>query len=159
MQQAKRLGIPVAFTFSDSFLIDRFSEDFASLIAGQVDILFCNADEARQFCQSDSLEDCGRRLSQAVPLVFLTNSADGCYVFENGMRTHVPGFKVNCIDTVGAGDAFAGGTLYGLARGWPRAQAARWGNYLASRVVAINGPRLPQSLRESIPGVLDGSLK
>ena len=159
MRQAKRIGIPVSFTFSDSFLIDRFAQDFAAMIVEHCDILFCNADEARQFCGTDSLDECGKRLGRDVPLVFLTNSAEGCYVIANSTSTHVPGFRVNAIDTVGAGDAFAGGTLYGLSRGWPAAQAARWGNFLASRVVAINGPRLPQSLRDQMPGVLDGSVK
>lgn len=150
MRHAKRLGIPVAFTFSDAFLIDRFAADFAAMTAEYCDILFCNADEARQFCQADSLDECGEMLSRGVPLVFLTNSEQGCYVIENGKSVHVPGFQVKAIDTVGAGDAFAGGTLYGLARGWEPAQAARWGNFLASRVVSINGPRLPESLRDQM---------
>lgn len=154
MQQAKRLGIPVAFTFSDPFLIDRFAEDFAEITTDYCDILFCNADEARQFCQADSLEECGRLLSRRVPLVFLTNSADGCYVIDDGTPTHVPGFRVNAIDSVGAGDAFAGGVLFGLARGWSRVQAARWGNYLAGQVVSINGPRLHGSQAEKIAGVI-----
>ncbi len=156
MRHAKKLGIPVAFTFSDPFLIDRFAGDFAAMTAEFCDILFCNADEARQFCQSDSLEACGSYLGRNVPLVFLTNSEDGCYVIEQGKSTHVQGFRVNAIDTVGAGDAFAGGTLFGLARGWASAQAARWGNFLASRVVSINGPRLPTSLRDQMKNVLGG---
>jgi sugar/nucleoside kinase (ribokinase family) len=159
MRHAKRLGIPVAFTFSDPFLIDRFADDFGAMTAEYCDILFCNADEARQFCHIDSLAECGRVLGRGVPLVFLTNSADGCYVIEQQKATHVPGFGVDAIDTVGAGDAFAGGVLFGLARGWPATQAARWGNFLASRVVAINGPRLPASLRDQMDGVLNGRVK
>jgi sugar/nucleoside kinase (ribokinase family) len=148
MRQAKRLGIPVSFTFSDPFLIDRFSNDFAALTQDYIDILFCNADEARQFCQTPSLEECGRKLGEHVPLVFMTNSEHGCYVIQHQQSTHVPGFVVQAIDTVGAGDAFAGGVLFGLARG----------NFLASRVVSISGPRLPESLRDQMEGVLNGSV-
>jgi sugar/nucleoside kinase (ribokinase family) len=88
----------------------------------------------------------------------MTNSEHGCYVIQHQQSTHVPGFLVQAIDTVGAGDAFAGGVLFGLAREWSAPQAARWGNFLASRVVSISGPRLPESLRDQMEGVLNGSV-
>lgn len=158
MRSANQLSIPVAFTFSDPFLIDRFAKDFAALTDEHCDILFCNADEARQYCQRESLDECGRILGRSVPLVFLTHSENGCYVIMGNESTHVPGFRVAAIDSVGAGDAFAGGTLYGLARGWSPEDAARWGNFLASRVVSINGPRLPESLRDQMEAVLNGTI-
>jgi sugar/nucleoside kinase (ribokinase family) len=154
MQHAQRMRIPVAFTFSDAFLIDRFSDDFRAMTREFCDVLFCNADEARQFCETESLEECAERLGQLVDLVFLTHSEHGCYVIREGRATHVPGFPIQPLDTVGAGDAFAGGTLFGLARGWSDVAAARWGNYIASRVVATNGPRLSGSLVEVLPSVV-----
>lgn len=154
MNQARRMRIPVAFTFSDAFLIDRFSDDFRAVTREYCDVLFCNADEARQFCETDSLDACADTLGQLVDLVFLTNSEQGCYVIRCGQATHVPGFPIRPLDTVGAGDAFAGGTLFGLARGWSELAAARWGNYIASRVVATNGPRLSGSLVDVWPTII-----
>ena len=58
------------------------------------------------------------------------------------------------VDTVGAGDAFAGGVLYGLAHGYAADHAARWGNYLASRVVTIHGARLPSAVPSEVAKVL-----
>jgi sugar/nucleoside kinase (ribokinase family) len=55
---------------------------------------------------------------------------------------------------VGAGDAFAGGVLYGLTHGLSRTQAARWGNYVASRVVQIYGARLEESPAEKLNEVV-----
>jgi sugar/nucleoside kinase (ribokinase family) len=154
MQRARRMRIPVAFTFSDAFLIDRFSDDFRAMTREFCDVLFCNADEARQFCGTDSLEQCAEALGGLVELVFLTNSENGCYVIRDGRAVHVPGFPIQPLDTVGAGDAFAGGVLFGLARGWSDVSAARWGNYIASRVVATNGPRLSESLTQILPSVI-----
>ena len=65
------------------------------------------------------------------------------------------GFSVKAIDTVGAGDAFAGGVLYGLTNGYGPQHAARWGNYLASRVVMIHGARLPESYATRVDEILD----
>ncbi len=39
----------------------------------------------------------------------------------------VPAFKVNAIDAVAAGDAFAGGLAVALAEGQPEVEAVRWG--------------------------------
>ena len=78
-------------------------------------------------------------------LVFITNSEKGCIVVENQQIVQVPGFPVKPVDTVGAGDAFAGGVLYGLTNNLTSQQAGRWGNYLGSEVVKIHGPRLPES--------------
>lgn len=140
---SRQLGLKTAFTFSDAFLLDRYSDDFRRLISDCCDILFCNADEARRFCRKESLPDCARELGAEAELVFITDGPRGCHVVERSVIAEVDGFAVNAIDTVGAGDAFAGGVLYGLSRGHRAIAAARWGNYLASQVVATVGPRLP----------------
>ena len=154
MRESKERGTCVAFTVSDSFLIDRFADDFQQAVADYCDILFCNADEARQLCQSNDLAKCAEQLGQQAPLVFLTDGPNGCTVIEQGVATHVAGFEVQAVDTVGAGDAFAGGVLYGLTHGYTAAQSARWGNYLASQVVAKVGPRLDEAPAKNIQDVL-----
>ncbi|MEZ6096364.1 MAG: adenosine kinase [Pirellulaceae bacterium] len=153
-EEAKKLGVQTAFTFSDSFLIDRFAKDFESLVNDYCDIIFCNAIEARQFCEAEEIEVCAQKIGSLVDLAFITNSADGCYVCQNGVISHVAGFPVKPIDTVGAGDAFAGGVLYGLTNGMSPAKAARWGNYFASRVVETNGPRLDISMKEHLASII-----
>lgn len=153
-EQSRRLGVRTSFTFSDAFLVNRFPDDFRRVVRDYCDIIFCNADEAYRYCETDKLADCVTEIGSQVALAFVTNSADGCYVSENGQITHVPGFPVKAIDTVGAGDAFAGGVLYGLSQGWAATKAARWGNYLASRVVAKVGPRLSESVAGDMSKVL-----
>ncbi len=145
MTQSKRHGIKVSFTFSDPFLLHRFRDDFRYLAQEYCDVLFCNADEVRQFLGIESLEACAEKLGQWVNLAFITNSEKGCLVVENQTIIPVGGFPVKPIDTVGAGDAFAGGVLYGLTHGYTAVQAARWGNYLGSAIVQIQGPRLEKA--------------
>jgi sugar/nucleoside kinase (ribokinase family) len=152
-EQSQRLGLTTAFTVSDSFLVDRYHQQFLELVQRYCDILFCNADEARRLCSSDSLEDCGRKLGEMVELVFLTDGPNGSRVIQDGRTTVVPGFEVQAVDSVGAGDSFAGGVLYGLSQGMGAVPSARWGNYMASRVVSITGPRLHESIADKVPEV------
>jgi sugar/nucleoside kinase (ribokinase family) len=150
----KKLNVRTSFTFSDPFLVERFSDDFKTIITQLCDVVFCNADEARHFFDTDSLSECARRLGQMVELAFLTNSEHGCYVIEGNSVWKADGFSVNAIDSVGAGDAFAGGVLFGLTNGMSPRQAARWGNYIASRVVAQIGPRLERIDRSVLQSLL-----
>lgn len=152
-EQSKKHGLITAFTVSDPFLVDRYQKQFLEIIPQYCDVLFCNADEARQLCEVDDLDQCGEKLGRMADTVFLTDGPNGCLVVFNGKVTRVPGFQVGAIDTVGAGDAFAGGVLFGLARCMGAVQAARWGNYLASRVVSIVGPRLPESMADMVDEV------
>ncbi len=148
MEASKRNGVKVAFTFSDPFLVDRYIDDFRHMIPEYCDLLFCNADEARRFCESESLDDCAAQLGQLAETVFLTNSEQGCRAIRDGNITQVDGFPVKPTDSTGAGDAFAGGVLYGLTNGMSLVESGRWGNYIASRVVQVTGPRLEGSMVE-----------
>ncbi|MFC1757991.1 adenosine kinase [Planctomycetota bacterium] len=154
MEKAKQKGVKVSFTFSDPFLVGRYGDDFRRITSEYCDAVFCNADEARQFCETESLDEAAEKIGGMVELAFLTDGANGCRVVQSGKTTHVPGFKVKAIDTVGAGDAFAGGVLFGLTNGYTAEQAAKWGNYLASRVVTIHGARLEGSMKSELKEVL-----
>ena len=153
-EQSKRLGVRAAFTFSDAFLIGRFADDFRRIMSEYVDIVFCNLDEAKQFFETDNVDECTSKIGELCKLSFVTCSEEGCYVVEDGHVQKVNGFPVKAIDTVGAGDAFAGGALYGLTHGMSPESSARWGNYFASRVVEHIGPRLHGSMEEHVQSIL-----
>ena len=153
-EQSKKLGVRAAFTFSDAFLIDRFADDFRRIVSEYCDIIFCNADEARQFFASDDINECTNKMAEICDLAFITDGSNGCFVVENGNVTQVAGFPVKAVDTVGAGDAFAGGALFGITNGLTPAQSAKWGNYFASRVVESIGPRIDGSMKEHVASVI-----
>ena len=151
---AKQHGVRTAFTFSDSFLVDRFGDDFKTVVNQYCDILFCNADEAKKFLSLDDVDQCATELGKLCDLAFITDGPHGSYVVEAGTAHKVPGFDVTAIDTNGAGDAFAGGVLYGLTHGMTAAMAAKWGNYFASQVVAKSGPRLASAIGDQVAKVV-----
>jgi adenosine kinase len=45
------------------------------------------------------------------------------------------------VDPTGCGDAYRGGLLYGLERGWDLAKAAELGNRMGSHKIAHRGPQ------------------
>ena len=153
-EQSKKHGVKTSFTFSDPFLVDAFADDFARIVDEYCDIIFCNADELRKFIGSEDLDHCKQQLAPRTSLAFVTDGSNGCYVLNQGNIQHVPGFEVEAVDTVGAGDAFAGGALFGLTNGMSEIESARWGNYFASRVVSKIGPRLEGDMKAQLQSVM-----
>jgi sugar/nucleoside kinase (ribokinase family) len=147
MQEAKRLGKKVAFTFSDPFCVNRSRDDFKHLTKEYVDIAFCNHEEAMALTQTDSPEDAIQGMSEYCELVFMTWGHHGSMISMEGVEKHIPGYPVKAIDSNGAGDAFAAGVLYGITHGYSNEKACKWGNYMASCVIQNIGPRLPYLLK------------
>lgn len=71
-----------------------------------------------------------------VPVVVRKEGARGCTVFQQGQAPlPVPGFPVEVVNVLGAGDAFAGGLVTGRIRGLDWFESARLGNACGAVVV------------------------
>jgi len=66
------------------------------------------------YAPTESSDD-GRR----APLTVVTRGEDGCVAYRDGETIEVPGFPVDAVSTLGAGDVFHGALLAGLAAGLP----------------------------------------
>ena len=73
-------------------------------------------------------------------LLVVRDGPNGCWVSRQGKSEPVPGFKVNAVDSNGAGDAHAGVFLAGLAKGLQPVHAARRANAAAALAVTRWGP-------------------
>ncbi|MEM1544277.1 MAG: carbohydrate kinase family protein [Candidatus Bathyarchaeia archaeon] len=80
-------------------------------------------------------------LNEGVEIVAVKLGERGCYV-TNGRESHLIGpFKVEVVDTTGAGDAFCAGFIYGLLRGKSLRECGILGNFVASRCLTKMGAR------------------
>ncbi len=139
---AKKHGVKVAFTVSDPFLINFNRELFWELIAGPVDLLFCNLEEARSLTGLADPVDCAHKIHSHAADVALTLGPDGSLLMHGGTALPVEGVAVQAVDTTGAGDMYAAGVLYGITNGMTWKQAGHLASHAAARVVAQMGARL-----------------
>lgn len=63
----------------------------------------------------------------------------GLMLYEGENTVAIAGFPVEIINTVGAGDGFASGLIYGWAQGWGWERAARFANACGAIVVSRHG--------------------
>ena len=81
-------------------------------------------------------------ISHRVRGLIVTLGAQGCEIWEQGVRTHVPPVEpAQVVDPTGCGDAWRGGLLYGLEKGWTLARCAQLGNRLGALKIAQRGPQ------------------
>lgn len=72
--------------------------------------------------------------------VVVTLGAQGCDIWVQGQRTHVPGVKASAVvDPTGCGDAFRAALLYGLERGWTLPRCVELGNRVGALKIACRG--------------------
>ncbi|MBV7428170.1 MULTISPECIES: carbohydrate kinase family protein [unclassified Acidovorax] len=85
-----------------------------------------------------SLADISRRVRGLV----VTLAAEGCEVWIDGEREHVPAAKpAAVVEPTGCGDAWRGALLFGLEKGWPLARCAELGNRVGALKIAQRGPQ------------------
>ena len=138
-EQLGRLNIP--FIFDPGQQLPMFDGADLRHFVEQATWLAVNDYEGRMLCERTgmTLEELSRSQLKGV---VVTLAADGCEVWVNGVRSHVPGIAVTeAHDPTGCGDAFRAGLLFGLGKGWPLEKAAALGNKLGAIKIASRGPQ------------------
>jgi sugar/nucleoside kinase (ribokinase family) len=84
-----------------------------------VDVLKPCKPAAREITGETDYEKIAVKLLALGPkVVAVTMGGEGALIASAGKMAHVPAFKVNVVDSTGAGDAFMGGLSYGLLQDW-----------------------------------------
>ena len=145
----KKHGKELSLTLSDTFCVERFREEFKSLIEHHIDILFANEDELLSLYETENFDDAIAQLQENVEVAAITRSEKGSVIVTAGDTIIVNAVKpTQLVDTTGAGDAYAAGFLYGYTEGKTLAECGHLGSLAASEVISHIGPRPEQNLRE-----------
>ena len=137
-EQCRAAGIP--FVFDPGQGLPMFSGEELAAFVEQADWVTVNDYEGKMLCERTgwSLAELSRKVRGLV----VTLGAEGCEVWEQGEKTHVPGVAAaQVVDPTGCGDAWRGALLYGLERGWPLARCAALGNRVGALKIAERGPQ------------------
>ena len=138
---AREAKTKIAVTCSDAWIVNGFSEPLQESLR-HTDLIFANEEESAALSGKREVVDSGRVLKDRFPHVVLTAGPRGAFVWWEGEEIHVPAFQCQPRDLTGAGDAFAGGFLYGINHGYSPAEAARKACFLAHNVIIQVGARL-----------------
>ncbi|MFH1057320.1 MAG: carbohydrate kinase family protein [Pseudomonadota bacterium] len=134
--QCRKLQIPFIFDPGQALNILEgpvLHEAFSGAMA-----LISNDYELELICRKTELDQAG--LLKEVGAIITTQGDQGSVVITPQQSVRIPVVRASSVlDPTGAGDAYRGGLLKGLALGLDLAQASVWGAALASFAVACHG--------------------
>ena len=150
IQFANMNDVKIALTFSDLSMVKYFKKNFESILKTKVDLLFCNEEEAKTFSGSNSVHGSIEFLKSFTSNLVITQGNKGSLIVNEEEIITIDPYHVKAIDTVGAGDAFAGSYLYGITNGFTPKKSGDLASLLSSKVVSKIGPRLEKEEINSI---------
>ena len=139
---AKATRTQVALTLSDPNMVRYFKKELLTVIDDKVDLLFCNEEEACLFTQTNDVDRAIALLQPLANHLVVTCGKNGALLATNREVLCIPTTPMKAIDTVGAGDMFAGAYLYAITHGFAPPLAVVLANRAAAEVVSQYGARL-----------------
>ncbi|WP_174614459.1 sugar kinase [Virgibacillus ihumii] len=106
-----------------------------------VDYLMAGTDELNLLFETDNSKKWIDKVKEySVSHLFIKKGADGSMLWTDNNIFEQPVEKnINVIDTVGAGDGFDAGALYGLLNNWEPKETLKLANVIGSMVVEVFG--------------------
>jgi len=86
--------------------------------------------------------------------VCVTMGERGCAIFHDRVFTEAPACRIDVVDTVGAGDAFAAALVHGMSQAWTMPRCAAFANAVAGLVASRPGAIPEWDVEEVWPKLL-----
>lgn len=141
-ETAQAAGNKVAFSLADLNMVKFFKSGLLEIIGSGVDFLFANESEALLMAETEDFDEAIEYLKTLAKRFAVTRGASGSVVFDGEQLIKIEPFPVKAIDTVGAGDMYAGAFLYGLTNGMSYAEAGGLASLASSKIVTTLGARM-----------------
>ena len=163
IDKAKYFQNKIIFSLSDSFCVDRHRQDFLDLINLEIDILFANQFEINSLLQLEEFnpELIAKFCAKFFDKIFvITLAGEGAMIFHKNEYFKISSQKIiNPVDCTGAGDSFCAGFIYGLIKGCNLQDSARFGNFIAGKIINKIGARFTNEEIEEVALYLDYTKK
>ena len=154
---AKAAGSKVALSLSDFNMVKFFKDGLLDIIGPGIDFLFANESEALKMAETQDIREAVDYLKTLSKCFAITRGPAGSLIFDGQHLLEIAPIPVNAIDTVGAGDMYAGAVLYGLTQGMDYSTAGRLGSLAAAKLVTSLGPRMETASTRALLKELNGS--
>jgi len=120
-----------------------------------VDIFLPNETEALSLARSQTVDEALTRLGEVCNLIAIKQGARGAIACNGECVIMAPSMSVPVVDTVGAGDSFDAGFIYGYLQGWRLERCLRFATACGALSTRRTGGTTGQPTREEVQAVWD----
>ncbi len=158
LKMAKEAGLTTSIDLASFTVVQDNLEFLHEITEKYVDITFANEEEAQGFTGKEPLEAVAE-IAKICKIAVVKIGKDGSYI-QSGDELHViEPHPVASIDTTGAGDFYAAGFLYGLAKGYGLDICGQIGSLVSSKVVEVIGTQMSDKTWKEIADKIDKIVK
>lgn len=142
VDMAKTAGAKVCLDLS-SFDVVQACRPLLDELMPSIDVLIANEDEAKAFT-GDNETMALEKLAELAEIAIVKIGKEGVLLAQADKRYKVAAGSAKAFDTTGAGDLWASGFFYGLARDWDLDKCAELGSVVANEVVQVMGTEISE---------------
>jgi len=147
MRIARKNGISIALSLSDSYCVERHQAAFMLAVQAGIDFIFADEDEITALFQVGEFDEVLDKTKTFDSVFVLTRSVRGSVIVtpdKNFRQAATPVARV--VDSTGAGDAYTAGFLYAWTNDHALEECAKLATYCATSVIQQIGGRIEKGL-------------
>lgn len=139
LELLEELSEKIKISFDPGMLYVNKGPKFMEKLISYTDILLINEMELLISTQEESFEKAVEKISSKVEILVVKRSTNGSYIKKGDEEYNIGIFKVDTVDTTGAGDAYNAGFLYGYIEGYSIEDSGIIGSYIAAQSTTQTG--------------------
>lgn len=145
---AAAAGCAAALDISSIEIARKMRDTLPQLLKSKIKMLFCNADEAAALTGNDSPEHNAQIISSWVDIAVVKLGAAGSIIkCGSDPLIRIPAFDMGkAVDTTAAGDHYAAGFFFALARNKSLEKCGIAGSIMGGAAAAVRGSRLSEKM-------------
>lgn len=141
MRIAHKMNVKVCIDLASYNVVNQNLEFIKDMVIKYVDIVFANEEEAKAFTGKDPMMAV-KEIASLCDIAVVKTGSKGSLIMHNGQLYIINPIKCDCLDTTGAGDAYAAGFLYGLTNNFPLEKCGYFGSLLSGKVIEVIGAKM-----------------
>lgn len=145
----EELSSELTISFDPGMLYVNRGKEFMDKLISYTDILLINESELLITTQEENFEKAVEKIAPKVDILVVKRSTKGSFIKKMDEEYDIGIFKVDTVDTTGAGDAYNAGFLYGYIKGYSLEESGIIGSYIAAQSTTKTGAT------EAIPNIQD----
>jgi sugar/nucleoside kinase (ribokinase family) len=158
MESAAENDVKIVFDVADPFAVERYRDDFLSIIKNQADIVLANAQEA-EILTKLGIAEAAELLGRYTEIAVVKNGEKDSHIYSKGKLLNIPSFRTDVLDTTGAGDNFSAGFIFGLIKKYPLELCGTIASFVASKTIEKIGSQAPDDIKKLVEHLLENHRK
>jgi len=152
---SRKAGNETSIDLASYNIVEENVDFLRTIVEDYIDIVFANEEEARAFTGKEDPEEALTEISKKCRMAVVKIGKQGSLIAEGNRRYQIDPITVTPVDTTGAGDLYASGFFYGLAKEYSLDICGQLASAAAGKVVEVIGAKMNDNKWNEVMHLVD----